>query len=155
MSSPSHTQAVAMGPSVDRDGMTAGSLRKFKPEEIAAAMAVVGRLAGLITERWQLREPGHAMMDLMATALGPDPDPTLRGMVIRCLYLEFADQPVKGSATVTMVRLLEAWESKIWRRAGHLRLGVDRTLERMGRVHATKMAVRAASGGRTPRRRKK
>lgn len=52
-------------------------------------------------------------------------------VAIRCVYVEFADAPTLGLKTPTMLKEIAAWEGKIWRLPGHVRLGMDRCIERI------------------------
>lgn len=155
MTHPSHTQAIAMGPSIDKRALICASVHAQPAEAIADAMKVLAFMKALVTEKWEARVPGATIVSLLDQSLMSCTRPKLRGVLLRCLYVEFADKPVKGVETAVLIRWIEAWENKIWRRDGHVQLGLDRVTDHLKYAHDMKLAVRAATHPSVRDKRKK
>lgn len=120
---------LAMTPT-QRDAMLHHSLSRRSVDEIMAANDVIAALRLMTTTPTYRDQHPHDPRLRMAYQLEKlKASPT----AIRCVYVEFCDDARLDVRAPKMLEAIDRWEDKIWRRPGHVQLGMERCLERIDR----------------------
>lgn len=116
--------------SVQKDLMLHHSLSRRSVDELIAANDVLAALKLMTTTPvYEAQHHGEPRLRL-AHQLGKM---NANAVAVRCVYVEFCDDPKLDVRVPKMLESIDVWESKIWRRAGHVRLGMERCLDRVDR----------------------
>lgn len=105
------------------------SLVRRSDSELYEAMVILSMVARDVTEGlWSSEGPDlHKLLEKHCDGR----EARAQSVAVRCVYVEYAPEPVIGLKLTEMMKVVGKWERKLWREPGHVRLGMERCVARL------------------------